>query len=489
MIPIIIVVGYFVVFSLIFGLRSRKHLSGGGDFFGAKNRLGWFAVLCSFVLAPLGGGHTTAMIEMGNIGVGILWWGILCGGIFVPIFLQGFGVWFKRLGVDTFPQALGRVFGSEIKVYNSAIAPVGWLCGCIVEMIGISTVIYCLSGGRIPYSPWCILLAGVLNVLYILFGGMLQAAQMNIINAVMLFAGGFIGVFYMGGWFPGGFQGVADYYAAAGAPLQTNLFHIDSTILFEIMIPVVLLHVFSVSSEQAQYESMVAAKDEHAIRKGTFLGSILNSFAATPWVTMALIALAVPSVVSAIGSNGRLSVAELALQAMPPWLIGVVMTGLMCALLSTSSAATLGIATVVTDDILVPAIGRDKVSEKKRVMIGRLIMVAVTLGCVIPGLFVSVAVPLMYWGFSLSIPLVINYLIGLFWQKNKKAAWINLIVPLGVNFWWTFARPDWCPDVFSLSFYPVFAVTIILGIILNLAMPGEPGLMKEIRAKKKAKAA
>ena len=485
MLPIIIVVGYFVVFSVFFGLKSRKQIRNGSDFFGAKNRLGWFAVLCSFVLAPLGGGHTTAMIEMGNLGVGILWWGILCGGIFVPIFLQGFGIWFKRLGVETFPQALGQIFGEKIKIYNSSIAPVGWLCGAIVETLGISTVIYCLSGGNIPYTPWCILLAGALNILYVLFGGMLQAAQMNIINAIMLFVGGYMGLFYLGDWYPNGWDGVAQYYADAGAPLTTNLFNIDSTILFEIMIPVVILHVFAVSSEQAQYEAMVAAKDEAAIRKGTLLGSLLNSFAATPWVVMALVALAVPSVVSAIGSNGRLSVAELALQVMPPWLIGVVMTGLLCTLLSTSSAVTLGIATVVTDDILVPAIGREKITEKKRVMIGRIIMVAVTLGCVIPGLFVSVAVPLMYWGFSLSIPIVINYLIGLFWKINKKAAWINLIVPLFVNFWWTFACPSWCPSIFSLSFYPVFAVSVIPGLILNLVLPGEPGLLRQKRQARK----
>ena len=135
--------------------------------------------------------------------------------------------------------------------------------------------------------------------------------------------------------------------------------------------------------------------------------------------------------------------------------------------------------------ILVPAIGREKITEKKRVLIGRIVMVAVTLGCVIPGLFVSIAVPLMYWGFSLSIPIVINYLIGLFWQINKKAAWINLIVPLLVNFWWTFACPAWCPANFTLSFYPVFAVSVILGIILNFAMPCEPGLLRQKKAAKR----
>ncbi|WP_143147895.1 hypothetical protein [Parasporobacterium paucivorans] len=87
------------------------------EFFTARGRLDWFAVMCSFVLAPLGGGRTTSLYEsQAGLGAAIAWWGILSGGVFVPVFLLWFGPMFRKLKVQTFPQALGKVFGPKIKI-------------------------------------------------------------------------------------------------------------------------------------------------------------------------------------------------------------------------------------------------------------------------------------------------------------------------------------------------------------------------------------
>ena len=69
----------------------------------------------------------------------------------------------------------------------------------------------------------------------------------------------------------------------------------------------------------------------------------------------------------------------------------------------------------------------------------------------------------------------------MWWKVSRPAAWINLFASLAVNFWWTFACPSWCPPQFSLSFYPVFVVTVVLGIVLNLVLPGKKGLLRQIK--------
>jgi len=479
MIPILIALAYFVFFGVIFGIQSRKQLTDSKDFFTASNRLGWLAVMCSFTLAPLGGGHTTSLIEQqAAMGVSVLWWGILAGGVYVPVFLLWFGPWFKRLQVDTFPQALGKVFGPKIKIVNTSLAPAGWLGIAIAEIVGISTVIYCLGGGKLPYTPHCVLIAGALTVLYILLGGMLQAAYMNIINAVMLIGGGFLGVIYTGQWLPGGYADVSNYYASIGEAWRTNLFHFSPDVVFGVMIPVVLLHVFSVASEHAMYQPMLAAESEDAIRKGAMLGGMINSIAAFPWVILGVTAMSIPSIASS--TTGRLSVAELALQTMPDWLIGVLMVALLSALLSTSSGMILAIAHVVTDDIIKPIYG-DKMSKEAHMKLSRWMVVIVGALATLPALKVTLMIALFFWCFSLSLPIFINYLIGMLWKVNRKAAWINLIASTIVNFWWTFACPSWCPPMFRLNFYPVFAVGVGLGIILNLIMPGEKGMLKRIK--------
>jgi len=481
MIPIIITVVYFLFFGVLFGIRSKRQLTDSKDYFTASRRLGWLAVMCSFSLAPLGGGHTTALIEQqANIGVSVLWWGILAGGVYVPVFLLWFGPWFKKLNVDTFPQALGKIFGPKIKIVNTSLAPAGWLGIAMSETLGISIVIYCLTGGNIPYSPHCVLIAGLLNIIYILFGGMLQASYMNLINAAVLIAGGFLGVIYIGQWLPGGYADVSNYYASIGEAWRTNLFHFTPEVVFGIMIPVVLLHVFSVASEHAMYQPMLAARDEASIRKGALLGGIINSLAAFPWVILGVTALSIPAI--AASTTGRLSVAELALYAMPPWLIGVLMVALLCALLSTSSGMILSIAHVVTDDIIKPIYG-DKMSKETQMKLSRWMVVVVCAAACLPALKVTLMIALFFWCFSLSLPIFICYMTGMLWKINQKAAWINLICSTIVNFWWTFACPSWCPPIFQLNFYPVFAVSVGLAIILNLIMPGKEGMLSRIKIK------
>ncbi|MCD8100092.1 MAG: sodium:solute symporter family protein [Oscillospiraceae bacterium] len=488
MVAILICVAYFAFFSILFGFIAKKRMKTGEDFFVAKGQLGWFAVMCTFVLAPLGGGHTTSLIEQAGMGVGVLWWSILAGGVFVPVFLYWFGPWFRKLKVDTFPQALGKVFGPKIKIVNTSLAPAGWLGIAMSELLGTSTVIYCLSGGNLPYAPYCILLAGLIMVIYILLAGMLQAALMNIINAVVLIVGSFVAVIYVGNHLDGGYASIQAVYEAAGNTAATNLFSFSPSIVFGVAIPVVVLHVLSVASEHAMYQPMLAAKSDKDIRRGAFVGGLFNTVAAFPWVILGVTALAIPSVVEAIAENSRLSVAELCLQMMPSWMIGVTMVALLCALISTGSGMILAVAHVLTDDIIKPLSGKQH-TEKYNIWLGRIVVIVVTVMATFGALQVTNIMAMFFWCFSLSMPIFVNYLIGMCWKINRKAAWINLIATTVVNFWWTFACPAWCPDYFTSPFYPVAVVTIGLGIILNLAMPGETGMLKQIKLQKQAEKA
>ena len=61
-------------------------------------------------------------------------------------------------------------------------------------------------------------------LVYILFGGMLQASMMNIINAIMLIGGSYVAVIFVGMKLDGGYAGVTAAYAAQGMAEHTNLF-------------------------------------------------------------------------------------------------------------------------------------------------------------------------------------------------------------------------------------------------------------------------
>lgn len=485
MVPIIITIVYFLFLSIFFGLKAKKKVSSGKQFFTAAGQLGWFAVMCTFTLSPLGGGHTTSLWQMqAGMGLSVAWWGILSGGIFVPIFMLWFGPMFRRLKVQTFPQALGKVFGPKIKIVNTSIAPAGWLGITMSETLGIATVIYTLSGGRLQFAPHCVFIAAALIIIYVWFGGMLQAGYMNIVNAIVLIIGSYIAVGYVGSWLPGGYESVAQTYAANGEAWRTTLFNFSPGTVFGIIIPCVLLCVFSVSSEHMMYQPMLGAKSSREIRKGALLSGMINSMAALPFVILGITGTSMAAIAA---KEPLLSVPELALTALPPVLIGVLMVALLCALLSTASGMVLSISHVVTEDIIEP-LHKEKFSGKKQIWVGRILVVIVTLAAALPALKVSLIMPLFFWCFSLSLPIFINYLIGMVWKVNRKAAWINLIASLAVNCWWTFALPSWCPPTFNFSFYPVFVTTVVLGIVLNLILPGDKSMLRQIKEQEQAAA-
>ena len=477
MVPIIITLAYYIFFCIFFGIYAKKKASGS-KFFTASGQLGWIAVMCSFTLAPLGGGHTSSLWQQaGGLGVGAAWWGISFGGIMVPIFMLWLGPMFLRLKVQTFPQAMGKIFGAKVKIWNSSVAPAGWLGIGMSELFGTAMAVYTLSGGKLSVTA-CVLIAGLLFIIYIWFAGMLQASYMNIINAIVLIVGSFFAIFWLGGSIPGGYQAVADNLPEA----STNLLKMTPDVLWGVFIPITILGIFSVSSEQKQYLPMLAARDADAVRKGAIPGGLINAVSCIPFVILGVVASSMPKIV---GTDAMMAVPNLVIGYLPPVIVGILMVALLCALLSTGAGVVLSMSHVICDDLIKP-VSKKELTPNKQKWLNRLVCLIVTLMISIPSLWVEVFMQLFFWCFSLSLPIFICYLIGMLWKVNRKATWINLIASLAVNCWWTFACPSWCPPRFSMSFYPVFVVTFGLGIILNLILPGEKGMLRQINDKEKA---
>ncbi len=490
MIPILIAVVYFGFFSVLFGFMARRKAAKaaagdagqGKNFFTASGQLGFLAFMCVFTLAPLGGGHTTALFEsQAGFGVAAAWWGILAGGVFVPIFLLWFAPWFKKLnalkGVVTFPQGLGRIFGPKIKIYNTSVAPAAWMAIAISELLGTATCIYTLAGGQLAFSPWCVLIAGILMLIYVLFGGMLQASYMGVINAFVLVIGAYVAVAFAAHSYDGGAAGVTASYALQDMAWHTNLFHLTPQVMMNVALPVVILHVLAVSSEHVMYQPVLGAKNNKTMRRSAFPGGLLNTACCLPFVMLGVIGTSIASIAA---KEPILSVPELALLMFPKALIGLLMVALLCALLSTGSGLILSVSHVLADDIIGPAINK-KPGDKGYVALSRILIVVVTLALLLPAMRMNaLLITLFFWSFSLSMPIMFNYLLGMTWKINRKAAWITLICATAVNFWWTFATPDWA-GLFTLSFWPVAFVTVGLGLILNAIMPGEPGMLRQMK--------
>jgi SSS family solute:Na+ symporter len=296
---LVIALAYFLILSLGTSLYLRKRIKSGSDFVTGGGTLAWPLVMAGFVLAPLGSGHTLSLWEASaTMGASVLWWGIISGGIFVPLFVLWFGPWFRRLNVQTFPEGMGKLFGERIGWLIAAVFPAQLIGICIAEITATALAFYALGNKSIPFNPHCILLAVGLTILYIITAGLMQAAWMNLFNAVMLIVGSFVAVFATGYWLSGrgGWTAISNYYAQAGTPWKTSITNFSPDVLFGIIFPSLILLVFMCSASQVQNQPMLMARSESDIRRGVFWAAFINSLSTYPWVVLALVGMSIPAI-------------------------------------------------------------------------------------------------------------------------------------------------------------------------------------------------
>jgi SSS family solute:Na+ symporter len=480
---LVIAIAYFLVLSVGVSFFLRKKVKSGSDFVTGSSTLAWPLVAAAFVLAPLGSGHTLNLWEaQAGLGASVLWWGMIAGGVFVPLFLLWFGPWFRRLNVMTFPEGMGKIFGESIGWLIAAVFPAQLIGICIAEVLATAAAFYALGGESITLKN-CIYLAVGFTIIYIVVAGLMQAAWMNLVNAIVLILGSFSAVFAIGFWLAGrgGWESVSDVYAQAGTAWKTNLLHFSPDVVLGFIFPCLILLVFMCSASQAQYQPMLLAKSESDIRRGVFFASFVNSMVTYPWVILGLVGMSIPAVAVA---GAKLCVPKLALMALPPWIVGILMISLLAATLSTTSQLILATTHMIVHDIFKKAVN-PKMSDKTFLILTRVMIFVIALLVIIPALKVldQDIMSIFFWTFSFGIPVFGVYLIGMLWKVNKVAAWVTMLAGYAANFLWTFA-PDliWLPERIKSNVYASIFATALFGVVLNLILRGEPGYLRQLKA-------
>ncbi len=490
--PLIYAIIYFaiVIFGAWFYFRGRTKTVE--DFNTGGKTLKWYMVAFSVSLVPLGSGHTINLAEASVVnGAQMLWWPVIVGGFFLPVALLWFGPWLRELGVSSMPESMQKMFGKNMGYLHGAANIASWTGITMAETIVTGTAIYGLTGGAVPLFPWCILIAFVLIVVYVIFGGILQYSLVSTINGAVMIIGSYLALFMVGGWLVSqgmGFDFIGDHYINLGELWRLEVFRITPDLVTGMIIPIGVLHITAAAVTQGVYVPMFAAKSNREIRKASFLAAGVNGISSFPWVMLAMIGMAIPAVVAMAPESlvGKLIVQNLALTALPAPIVGLLMVCLLCATLSTGSAVILGNSQVIVDMIIKGAF-RPKMKDETRMKLMRpMIIICAAIACV-PAFFNAQIFPVFLWCFTFGVPIFTVWFIGMVWKVSKPAAWITVIAGLLVNFWWTFATPSWVTGFWGANVYPVAIVSFAVGIILNLILPGEKGMLLRVRAEKKAK--
>jgi len=449
-----IVIGlYFLGLIAVVWWSSRRQ-NTSEDYFLAGRNIGWFAVGASLFASNIGSEHIVGLAGQGaRSGMAMAHWElhawvmIMLAWVFVPFYY--------RSGVFTMPEFLERRFSPAARWILSVVSLIAYVftkvsvtvfAGAIVFQTllpEVSITLFADTSLSITIGPFWIgaFLTVTLTGIYTVFGGLRAVLYTDSAQAMILLAGSFFITFFglklLGGW--GNLISICREDAA-----QFALWRPNSDPEFPwlgILIASPIIGIWYWCTDQYIVQRTLAAKNLRCARRGAIWGGFLKVWPVLIFLVPGMIGyalvkqghLSVP-----LGEDGALKgdmiFPMMVQKLLPPGLRGLVVGGLLAALMSSLSSLFNSSASLFTIDIYEKI--RPGQSERHLVTVGRCATgVVVVLG--------MAWIPIMHYigqdgglykylqsvqGY-LAPPITAVFLLGLFWKRiNSKGAVAGLAI-------------------------------------------------------------
>ena len=293
-----------------------------------------------------------------------------------------------------------------------------------VQIIASSTILSVMTGWSYPLS---VIVVTIVVTIYSVMGGLWGIAFTDFIQAALILGGTLLAVpFAMqtaGGW-----EQVKEFLPAEKLSLVEG-------IGIKTIISLTLMYIASFAVGPEVIQRYYGGRDEKAVRQGSILGGVICiAYAAFP----ALLGLIAFSMVeqgmidtSLITSHGtRYILPVLAVQTMPPVLVGLLFAALISATMSSADSDMLAAGTIISTDIYKAFIKKDA-TDAQLLGMNRIIMILC--GLLSMGIALSNTgniITILMFSFSLRAGGVfIPYIVGHYWNRpGAVSSMASLIV-------------------------------------------------------------
>jgi solute:Na+ symporter, SSS family len=426
-----IFVAYIVVVLGLGAYASRKAAATKRDYFLAGDKLPWWMVGGSIVAANISSHHFIGVVgtayARGFVAMTIEWGAILIGlnallWIFLPFYL--------RNGFYTMPEFLDRRFGSAARTIFAGLILI------IYVFVEISAVLYLgaialnsLLG--IPLMASIIALA-LFTGIYTIMGGLRAVVWTEMLQLVVLLTGGVVlsvaTVNAAGGW-SAVMATSKDWHLLPPAtdPDFPWTAYLGSSLC---------VSIFYCAANQFIVQRTLAAKDEWNARMGVVFTDYLKFLMPLIIVIPGLMA---PKLFPNL-EKPDFAFPTLVKHLLPPGLIGLVMAGLIAAIMSHISGAINSCTTIVTMDFYLPYF-RKNATEAQAVRFGKFVGVVI----VVLGIFWSTVLlshsqrPIFIYlmnAYGYVTPgIATMFLLGILWSRTTHAGALAagaVTIPLSV---------------------------------------------------------
>ncbi len=438
-----IIAGYFIIvfavaaYVTIRERRAKKEGYGSSDYFLGGKNIGWFVIGASLFASNIGSEH---LVGLAGAGAGggfaagqfellaalIL---IILGWVFVPFYLKS--------GVFTMPEFLERRYSRGARDYLSIVSIVGYVLTKISLTVLAGAIVFEVMGLEFWTGAITVVIA---TGIYTIFGGLRAVVFTDMMQMFVLLAGSLAVTLYgleaLGGW---------DVMVQTIERSVSQDGNLDKGSFFSLWRPMddpnypwtgivfgaPILGIWYWCTDQFIVQRVLSAKNISHARRGTLFGGFLK--------LLPIFLFVIPGVVAYALAQENLLTLDLPEQALPTLindflpngLKGLVLAGLLAALMSSLSSVFNSCSTLFTIDFY--KVWRSKASERELVFVGQ---VATVVLVVISLLWVPILRNMLKGGGSfyailqsiqgyISPPIAAAFLLGLFIKRltARGAVW------------------------------------------------------------------
>jgi solute:Na+ symporter, SSS family len=471
------IVAYFAVLLGVATWVVRKSRNTAADYFLAGRNLGWWLVGASIFASNIGSEHIVGLAGSGaSDGVALAhyelhaWCLLVLAWVFVPFY--------SRTLVFTMPEFLERRFSATSRYVLSIVSLVTFIVSKIAVGIFAGGVVFATLlpevsitvGGVTVDSFWIGSVAViVMTGLYTMLGGMRAVVYNDAVQVTVLIGGSalltFYGLHVLGGWSevrrlcgpemlnlwkPITPPGVASTWSpvletnAAGSVVRQAWYFNGNFPWPGMLICAPVIGLWYWCTDQYIVQRALGAPDQRTARRGSIFAAFLKLFPVYLFIIPGLICFAlaksgkIAELGALVGPDGKPVAAQaqaafplLVKYLLPPGLRGIVVAGLLSALMGSLAGVFNACSTLFTVDLYQKL--RPKASDSEVVRMGRIatgVMIAIALAWipVIRGAHGLYNYLQSVQGY-LAPPIFVVFFFGVFWKRlNAKGCLWAMIV-------------------------------------------------------------
>jgi SSS family solute:Na+ symporter len=468
---------YFGVLLGVVAWVIRKSKDTATDYFLAGRNLGWWIIGASIFASNIGSEHIVGLAGSGaSDGVALAhyelhaWCLLVLAWVFVPFYMRSM--------VFTMPEFLERRFSPPSRYVLSVVSLVTFILSKIAVGIFAGGVVFATLlpeiqitvAGTVINSFWVGSVAViVLTGLYTMIGGMRAVVYNDAVQVTVLIGGSalltFYGLHILGGWSelrrycgsemfnlwkpitPAGVQSTWSPVLetnSAGAIVRQAWYFNGNFPWPGMLICAPIIGLWYWCTDQYIVQRALGAPDQKTARRGSIFAAFLKLFPVYLFIIPGLICFAlaksgkIAELASMVGSDGKPVAAEaqaafplMVKYLLPPGLRGIVVAGLLSALMGSLAGVFNACSTLFTVDLYEKL--RPKASQHELVRMGRIataVMVAIALAWipVIQGAHGLYGYLQTVQGY-LAPPIFVVFFFGVFWKRlNAQGCLWSMVV-------------------------------------------------------------